>query len=129
MSSKKPADSGASTPAVLMATGFAMILFVALANLVVFQYAAGVVRSALDTGARSASLLDAPLNACEIEIAEVLDGLLGGAMGDGVAYSCALDPTGQTVVAAATVTLPGFAPMVPDWSFDAQATAIKEQAP
>lgn len=113
----------------MLATGFALIFFVALANLVVFQYAAGVVRSALDSGARTASLLDVPVGACETQIAETLDGLLGGSMGDDIVFSCALDPTGEFVVASATANLPAFAPLVPDWTFDAQATAIKEQAP
>jgi hypothetical protein len=104
-----------------------LFLFVMLANVIVAMYGRGVVRAALDEGVRVGSR--APLGAeqCELRVAEALGQLLGGAMGDGVAFSCA--ETGDAITAAATVHFDGWLPLVPDFSFDVGASAVKERLP
>jgi hypothetical protein len=118
-----------STPAVILAVGIAMIFFVALANLVLYQYAAGAVRAALDQGVRAESYAGAAPGTCEASIEETLDALLGGSYGDGVIASCFVDPTGPTVVATASALFPSIALWVPDYTFVASARAVKEVAP
>ena len=122
-------DRGTSTPAVILAVGIAMIFFVAMANLVLYQYAAGAVRAALDQGVRTESYVGAPLGSCEFSIDETLGSLLGGSYGDGIVRACFIDPTGPTVVANATATFPSIAMWVPDYTFTATARAVKEVAP
>ncbi len=104
-----------------------MIFFVALANLVIYQYAEGVVRTALDDGVRSQSSAEAVPGSCEAAIQEALDSLLSGPMGNDVSYGC-IEAGGQ-VVARATATFPKFSPLVPDFDLDMSATAVKEQLP
>lgn len=122
-------ERGSSTPAVLMAVGMAMIFFVAIANLIVYQYAAGAVRAALDQGVRSESYAGAVPGTCAASIDETLDNLLGGSYGSAVTRTCVIDPTGPTVVATATANFPSIAAWVPDWTFTAEARAVKEVAP
>ncbi len=118
-----------STPAVILAVGIAMIFFVALANLVLYQYAAGAVRAALDQGVRAESYAGAAPGMCQRGIEETLDALLGGSYGDRVVATCFIDPTGPTVVANATALFPSIALWVPDYTFVASARAVKEVAP
>lgn len=113
----------------ILAVGIAMVFFVALANLVVYQYAAGAVRAALDQGVRAESYVGAPVGTCETSIAETLESLLGGSYGDGITASCFVDPTGPTVVATASAFFPSIALWVPDYTFTASARAVKEVAP
>lgn len=118
-----------STPAMILAVGIAMIFFVALANLVIYQYSAGAVRAALDQGVRAESYLGAPIGTCEASIDETLNSLLGGSYGDGISANCFVDPAGPTVVATATAFFPSIALWVPDYTFTASARAVKEVAP
>jgi hypothetical protein len=104
-----------------------LVLFVLLANLIVALYGRGVVRAALDEGVRTGSRAPHGPAQCEQRVAQALSQLLGGDMGDGVAYSCS--ETVDRVVASATVTFPGWLPGVPDFAFDVGASAVKEQAP
>ena len=48
-------ERGMATPQFVLASGLALLLFVAFANLIVFQYGRGVVRAALDEGVRAAA--------------------------------------------------------------------------
>lgn len=113
----------------ILAVGIAMVFFVALANLVLYQYAAGAVRAALDQGVRAESYVGAPVGTCETSIRETLDSLLGGTYGDGINASCFVDPAGPTVVATATAFFPSIAIWVPDYTFTASARAVKEVTP
>lgn len=112
-----------ATISYVMAAAFAMIVFSSLANLIVVQYASGVVQAALDEGVRDGS--SAGAHRCEARAQEFLDSALGGAYGDGVVVSCREE--GPFVVAAASATFPGYAPFVPDLSFDFEATAAVER--
>lgn len=111
----------------VVAVALSLLLLSALANLVVFQYARGVVRAALDEGVRAGSRAGASLSECQARAEDVLDDLLSGPLGDGVVHGCA--DTGERMLAQADVTLRAWAPMVPDWTFVAEATAVKERLP
>lgn len=115
-------EGGFATPAYIAAATLALYMFAALANLIVVQYAAGVVRSALDEGVRAGSFGGAI--ACLDKAGEVLDGLLGGEYGNGVAVICEED--GSWVRASADATFESFVPLVPDLSYRFEAQAARE---
>lgn len=104
-----------------------LVVFVAMANLVVFQYGRGVVRAALDEGVRAGAHASASAAECEARAADVLADLLGGPMGSGVTIGCG--EAGGEIRAAAEVRFTGWLPGVPDWSFTVDAASLKERAP
>ena len=102
-----------------------MLFFVLLANLMAVQYGRGVVRAALDEGARQGARYGAAGAACEDRIREVLGGLLGGEMGSGVSYGCEEGP--RRTRAKAEVVFPAWLPGVPEFRFEMAATAAAER--
>jgi hypothetical protein len=109
------------------ATALSLLVFVAMANFIVDLYARGVVRSAVDEGARAGAPLDASASDCESRAREVLENLLGGAAGRSVSVSCrAVD---GVMRARADVSFGGWIPVVPTWSFRLDGTVTKERAP
>lgn len=119
------AASGFTTAGFVVAVGFSMLFFVLLANLMVVQYGRGVVRVALDEGARHGARYGAAGPACELRIREVLGGLLGGEMGSGVSYRCEGDS--HRTRATAQVVFPAWVPGVPEFRFQMAATAAAER--
>lgn len=117
-------EEGMLTVQFLAAAGLSLITLTILANLIVFQYGRGVVRAALDEGARAGSRATAGIAECERRAAAVLDDLLGGSMQEGVRIWCEDD--GAAIDAIADVTFQGWVPTVPDWSFIVSATAHRE---
>lgn len=118
----------------LVVVGLSLVLFTALANLVVFQYARGVVRAALDEGARAgartvntATTAATAATACETRARAARDGLVTGRLADGIELTCTV--AADVVMAQADVRLAGWLPLVPDWSYQATATAVREVAP
>lgn len=120
-------ESGSAAPAYVFAVGLSLIFFVLLVQFVVWQYGRGVVRAALDEGARVGAPAEADVGDCEMRAVNVLTDLLGGAMGDEVAVRCT--QAGSQVVAEATVTFRAWLPPSPDWSFRVAASARKESLP
>ena len=120
-------DAGFVTLEVVVASALALLVVVVLANLLVVQYARGVLRAAVDEGARAGSRVDAGAEVCEARARAALDDLLGGALGDGVVVRCAVDD--DAVVAEADGVLPGWVPPVPDLRVAARALAVREVAP
>lgn len=117
------AETGFLTVQFVAAVGLSLVLFTVLANLVVYGYARGVVRAALDEGVRSASRVDGDAATCQARAEAVLADLLGGPMGDGVTLRC----EGRRAVA--DVTLQPWVPGVPAWRFSLAADAVAEEAP
>jgi hypothetical protein len=109
------------------AAGLSLIVLTMVANLVVFQYAHGVVRAALDEGARAGSRAGATVADCLERATGVLDDLLSGELGTGVVVAC--DVRGDRVVATAEATFSGWLPGIPDWTVSLAATAVKESFP
>jgi hypothetical protein len=115
---------GFVTTQFVLAVALSLMLFVMLCNAIVYQYGRGVVRAALDEGVRSASRAGGTVSACEAAAEEVRHTLLGGPIGSHVAIRCGL--VADTVQATATGYLPSWLPLVPDWSIDLAASAVKE---
>ena len=110
------------------ATALTMLVFVALANLVVDLYARGVVRAAVDEGARAGAPIDASPAECEQRARDVVRNLLGGELGRDVQVECHDEP--GRVTAGVVVVLHGWIPgIVPDWTFTLVGSATKEHVP
>jgi hypothetical protein len=111
------------------ATALSLVAFIAMANFVVFLYARGVVRAAVDEGARAGGRFDAGEGECQARAHDVLGDLVGGGLGEDVRITCA-GGGGDVMRARASVTLHAWVPgLVPDWSFTIEAQAVKERAP
>ena len=112
----------------VLATGLSLVLFVALANFVVDLYARGVVRSAVDEGARAGAPVDLGPDDCATRARSVIGNLLGGPLGRSVRVSCR--ETRGAVTAEADVQLPSWLPgVVPAWAFRIVGSATKERNP
>ncbi len=120
-------EAGEAVPAYILALGLSLLFFVLLVQFVVWQYGRGVVRSALDEGARVGAPAEAGTGDCEARAGDVLSDLLGGPLGSEVEVRCRQTPT--QMVAEATVTFRSWMPPSPDWSFRVAATARKESLP
>jgi hypothetical protein len=119
-------DRGVTSIQFLLASALGLLLFFTMANLVVVQYGRGAVRSALDQGARVGAITGTA-GACEAKVAEVLDQLLAGTMGEGVSSRCTVGSA--TVEARAEAIFPSWTPMVGDFVIDIRARAALESLP
>jgi hypothetical protein len=115
-------DRGLSSVQFVLAAALALIMFLALANLVVVQYGKGAIRSALEQGARAGTTAGA--NACEERSTQVVEDLLGGRMSDGLVLSCSV--SGGSVVATASAVFESWTPLTPDFSFSLSSAAVVE---
>lgn len=111
----------------VVAAALSLVLLTTLLNLLVFSYARGVVRAALDEGVRAGSRTTASAAECAARAEQVRADLLRGTLGDGVRMRCA--ETDDAVRADADVVLRGWLPTVPDWRFSLGATAVREHDP
>lgn len=112
-----------------VATALTLVLVTVVAQLVVHQYARGVVRAALDEGVRAGSRAGPDAAArCDAVIAGVLSDLLGGTLGDRIDVApCAEGPA--AIEATAVADLPSWTPLTPGWRFEVHATAVRERDP
>ena len=115
-------DHGVSSVQFVLASALALVLFLALANLIVVQYGRGAIRSALEQGVRAGTV--GGLTVCEDTARAVVGDLLGGRMSDDLALSCATD--GGVVVATATATFESWTPLTPDFAFSLSSRAVSE---
>ena len=115
-------ERGVSSVQFVLASALALILFVTLANLVVFQYGRGALRSALEQGARAGSV--GGETACEATAAAVVAGLLGGRMSDGLMVSCTGSATG--VEARGNARFASWTPLMPDLDVALVVRAVAE---
>jgi hypothetical protein len=109
------------------AAGLSLLMLFTLANFVVFLYARGVVRAALDEGVRAGARARSGTAVCEARGRDVLDDLLRGPLGSGTQIRCE-QSSADTITATADVTLLSWVPgIVPDWSFSLESQARVEQ--
>jgi hypothetical protein len=120
-------EDGSAVLPYLVAVVFTLMFFVLLIQFVVWQYGKGVVRDALDEGARAGAPATAGPAECEARAQDVLAALLGGRMGSKVRVRCEETPT--EVLARADVTFSAWINPTPDWSFRVTASAAKEWLP
>lgn len=119
-------DDGATTVTTLLAVGFTLAAVMVLLNVLVFMYARGVVRTAVDEGVRAGSRVGAGPPACEARARAVLQDLMPGPLGADIAIGCR--PSGATgeLTAVANATLRSPLPGMPAWSFQTAADAVQE---
>jgi hypothetical protein len=110
---------------------FTLIVFLVALNLILDQYGQGVMRTAVDQGARAGSTQTAvpgeAVAACETKAAEVMHGLLAGPFGRDITISCAV--TGDQVRAVASGSLPGWLRIIPADTLHVIGTAHLERNP
>lgn len=124
---RRTGQAGFTLPAYLFGVTAVLVFFVLLIQFVVWQYGRGVVRAALDEGARAGAVASAEPRTCEYRAHDVLKDLLAGRLGQDVDLSCADE--GDEIVARARVTFRSWLAPAPDWTFAVAATAVKEQLP
>ena len=105
-------EAGFASLSHVVAAALALWFFAILANLIVIQYASGVVRVAIDEGARRGALVGAGAIECDLAIDDALGDLLGGRYGRDVTHLCVEDSGWIWVTAEATFA--GFVPPLPD---------------
>ena len=115
-------DRGVSSVQFVLASALALLLFFALANLVVVQYGRGVIRSALEQGARAGTV--GGVERCEDTVQVVIQNLLGGRMSDDLILGCSV--AGATVLAEASVTFDSWTPLTPDFPISMATRAVVE---
>lgn len=101
-----------------------MAFMALLMNVIVWQYALGVVRSALDEGVRIGAPSAATHLECQAAIDRVMTELVGGPLGEGVVTSCMVG--GELVVATAQGSLASWFPFVTDLTVLEEVVAVKE---
>lgn len=114
----------------MLAMTITLAVFMGAINLIVDQYAKGVMRTAVDEAARAGSLQGAPggpVGACDTKAAEVMSNLLNGPFGHGIHIACGLQ-SGQ-VVAVASGSLPGWLRVIPTDTLRVVGTAPQQANP
>jgi hypothetical protein len=118
-------DRGFTTIQYVVTTGFSLLLFVLVANLLVDVYERGAVRDALDEGVRAGVPVAAGSAECLARAREVVAAVAGGSSVRVENLACAVD--GDRVVAAADVSLRSWVPMLlPPWHLHLRASAHRE---
>ncbi|HEX6301463.1 MAG TPA: hypothetical protein VF148_13440 [Acidimicrobiia bacterium] len=115
-------DCGVTSVQFVLASALALILFLALANLVVVQYGKGAIRSALEQGARAGTTAGPAV--CEETAGRVVSDLLSGRMSDGLVLSCSI--SGGSMVASASAVFESWTPLTPDFAFSLSSSAVIE---
>lgn len=101
-----------------------MFMVVGLVQLVTYQYARGAVMAALERGVRTASVATAGAAECEAVVADSLDSVLGGEVGQTFAFGCEADVL--MMRAWATGSVPSWIAGVPAMPFSLEAHARRE---
>jgi hypothetical protein len=96
-------------------------------NYVVDQYGRGVLRDAVDEGARAGAQLGAPPGTCEARARQAITNLMSGTLSQSVVVTCATN--GNNVVATATASFPGWLPVIPTWTMTVRGEAHIEGQP
>lgn len=117
---------GSASIGAVAGIGALLLTLTFFVQIVAWQYARGVVRSAAMEAARAAAPVDADPGACLRRFDAVRDQLLGGNLGDGVGQArCVVGD--DEVSVAVDVRLEGWLPGSPDWVFTVDGTAVRER--
>ncbi len=124
VSGKPPSsEAGFTSVQFLLGSAIALVFFLALANLVVVQFAAGALRSALDQGVRAGSIARSA-SVCELRVSEVLEDLLSGTIGETTDIKCEID--GLFVAAEGSLVVESWTIFTGDYSVSLTAEASLE---
>jgi hypothetical protein len=115
-------ERGTTSLSTVLAASFALVVFLALANLVLVQYGRGVARTAVDEAARRASVF----HDCADAAQAVLDELIGGPFGAGLVVECEVND--GVVIATVSGPLPGLVPLLPDFPVYETASAVMDES-
>jgi len=119
-------EGGLTTIQYVVATGFSLLLFVLVANLLVDLYERGAVRDALDEGVRAGVPVAAGADDCRARARDVVSSIASGSTVRVDDLSCVRD--GDGVVATAHVVLRSWFPtLLPDWHLNLRASAHRER--
>jgi hypothetical protein len=119
-------ETGFTTIQYVVATGFSLLLFVMVANLLVDLYERGAVRDALDEGVRSGVPVAASADDCLARARDVVRSIASGSSLRVGALSC--EPDGDRIAATARISLRSWFPMLlPDWRLTLRASAHRER--
>lgn len=125
-------DAGFVSVEFLACVFLAMVVLVAIANVIVFEYGQSVVRTAVDQGVREGARAGTNQSAaCQSAANQVLDDLLGGptgALGGGVSITCTTSSSGTVLDATAQGRFVPWLRPQPDFRFTARASAVVEPA-
>lgn len=116
-------DAGVTSVQFVLASVLSLLVFMAMANLVVVQYARGSLRSALDQGVRAGAVHRSEA-VCEERIARVLEDLLAGEVSDGLGFSCSI--SAGLMTAQASVVVESWTLLSGDFDIDLKADAVME---
>jgi hypothetical protein len=126
-------EDGFATIEYLAAVMLSLLLLVAVANVIVVQYARGVLRAAVDEGVRDGARLMAEsgredvavvVARCQHRVDEVRSNLLRGTMADGLTARCTA--TDSQVTATVEGHFDGWLPGMPDFDAATVGTATRE---
>ena len=115
-------ERGMTSLSTVLAASFALVVFLALGNLILVQYGRGVARVAVDEAVRRGSVHHNCANAAQA----VLDDLIGGPFGADLVVDCQLND--GVVVATVSGALPALVPFLPEFAVHASASALMEEA-
>ena len=119
-------EGGFTTIQYVVATGFSLLLFVLVANLLVDLYERGAVRDALDEGVRAGVPASTGPDDCLARAHDVVRSIASGSSLRIDDLSCERD--GDRIVATARVALRSWFPMLlPDWRLTLRASAHRER--
>jgi hypothetical protein len=123
---RRRGERGFTTIQYVVATGFSLLLFVMVANLLVDLYEQGAVRDALDEGVRAGVPVGTSADDCLVRAHDVVQSIASGSSLRVLDLSCV--PDGERVVATARVSLRSWFPMLlPDWRMTLRASAHRER--
>lgn len=111
----------------VVAASLALLLVVALAQLLAYQYARGAAMTALERGVRAGSLVGAGADRCREVVDDSLGEVLGGAIGDSLEVACRDD--GEVMTASASGMVPAWVVGGPGLAFEVRTLARKEVPP
>jgi hypothetical protein len=114
-------ERGMTSLSTVLAASFALVVFLALGNLILVQYGRGVARAAVDEAVRRGSVL----GNCADTAQAVLDDLIGGPFGADLVVECEVND--GVVVASVSGLLPALVPFLPDFAVRATASALMEE--
>ena len=122
---RRRGERGFTTIQYVVATGFSLLLFVLVANLLVDLYERGAVRDALDEGVRAGVPVAADADDCVVRARDVVRSIASGSSLRVDDLSCVRD--GDRIVATARVELRSWFPLLlPDWRLTLRASAHRE---
>ena len=122
---RESADTGSVVLAQVVALGGLLVFVVLCAQMLLWSYGRGAVRAAAQEAVQIGSRPDRTIHDCEARFAEVVGGLLGGSLGDGVKPPiCRLGV--DRVELEVEVHFGGWLPGVPDWTQHIVATAPRD---